>query len=751
MREPVPYFLRRSTPVTEGESLPLHEAFVDDSEIQLQDYWRVIRKRGWMIAAFFVGVVLVAGVGLLLTTPAYTAKATLLIERHTPQVLDMKELLTESLIGTDEYDYYKTQFEVLKSRSLAAQVIKGQGLEQVLASEEEKSLSERFVGPVVAWIKHFLPKDTRISVGNPLGVDPELMDTYVNEKLEIAPIARTRLVEVGYSSHDPELSARVANAHAHAYIHQGLGFRNKASEEAQGFLKENLVELKERVEKSEAALNRYRREKKIVSLDDKENTVVERLSDLNKHLTDAEVDRITLGAQMRLVKQGKFDSLPSVVDNQLIHNLKKQLTRLEGDYARLSEEFTEDYPPVGQLKAQIEETRRRLQQEIQTIVRGTESAYQAAQAREKELRTKMEEQRTTALALKDAAVEYGILAREADSNLQLYNSVLQRMKEMGVAAELRASNVFVVDDAEAPLKPSKPKTLFTLLLSMIAGIGGGVGLAFFCEYLDNTLKTSQEVERFLHLPHLGAVPDFAAVEGRTYAGRELVDASRRFPVLPTANRKELVLSHHPHSVVTEAYRELRTAILLSRAEEPPRTILFTSGVSGEGKTTTVLNTAILFAQMGVRILVVDADLRRSGCHEALGVRNGLGLTEVLTGQREAFEVIKPLDAQNLFFLSSGSTSPNPTELVGSKKMYETLNGLREQYDYVLIDAPPVRAVSDAVLLSTMVDGVVLVVNAQKTPKPIAKEAHSRLSYARASMLGAVLNRVKVQKEDYAIY
>lgn len=751
MREPVPYFLHRSTPIAEGEASLLHEPFAEESEIQLQDYWRVIRKRRWMIAAFFAGVVIAAGVGLWLTTPAYTAKAVVLIERQTPQVLDIKELLTESLIGPDEYDYYKTQFEILKSRSMAAQVIKGQGLEQVLNSEEEKSLSKRVFGPVVTWVKQFLPDDSRVPTGNPYGVDPELMDTYLNEKLEINPVARTRLVEVAYSSHDPDLSAQVANAHVQAYIRQGLGFHNKASEEAQGFLKENLVELKERVEKSEAALNRYRRDKKIVSLDDKENIVVERLSDLNKHLTDAEVDRITLGAQMRLIEQGKYDSLPGAIDNQVIHNLKRQLIRLQGDYAHLSEEFTEDYPPVAQLKAQVEETQRRLQQEIQTIVRGTKSAYEASQAKEKELRTKMEEQRATALTLKDAAVEYGILAREADSNLQLYNSVLQRMKEMGVAAELRASNVFVVDEAEPPLKPSKPKTLFTLVLSMLAGIGGGVGLAFFSEYLDNTLKTPQEVERYLQLPHLGVVPDFAAVEGQTYAARELTDASVRFPDLPTSNRKELVLSHHPLSVVTEAYRELRTAILLSRAEEPPRTILFTSGSSGEGKTTTVLNTAILFAQMGVRVLVIDADLRRSGCHEVLGVRNGLGLTEVLTGQRDAFEVIKPLGSQNLFFLSSGSTSPNPTELVGSKKMYETLNSMREQYDYVLIDAPPVRAVSDSVLLSTMVDGVVLVVNAQKTPKQMAKEARSRLSYARARMLGAVLNRVSARKEDYASY
>jgi len=755
MKEPVPYFLRRTSPLAEGDVGTVSEPFAEEREVRLQDYWNVVRKRGWMISAFLTGVVLATCIGLWLITPVYIARATLLIERRTPQVLDMKELFSESpLVGQDEYDYYKTQYEILKSRSLAAQVIQQLDLTPVLEEQERQNTGRNFIAAVQASIEQYLPAMLRpASSGkgaeeNQTRGKAQLIDTYMSEMLEIAPVARTRLVQVGIRSSDPDLAAQVANAHAQAYIRRGLGFRNSASEEAQKFLQENLVELKKRVEKSEAALNRYRREKKIISFDDKENIVVERLADLNRRLTEAEAERITLATQTRLIAQGKYDALPGVLSNPVIHELKAQASRLEAEYTRLYEEFTDEYPEVAQLKAQAEETRRRLRREVQTITDGTEAAYLAALAKEKELRAKMEEQRTMALGLKDAAVEYGILAREADANLQLYNSVLQRMKEMGVAAELRASNVILVDEAEPPLKPAKPRKLFTLLLGILAGLGGGVALAFFAEYQDNTLRAPQEVERYLRLPRLGVVPDFSTVNDQPYATRLPKQVDSPLEVIANA-RKELVLSFHPLSVVTEAYRELRTAILLSRAEEPPKTLLFTSSVPEEGKTTTALNTAIVLAQMGVRVLVIDADLRRSRCHRTLGMRNGFGLTEVLTGQRETHEVIKALPMQNLFFLGSGTTAPNPTELVGSKKMYDTLTSLREQYDYILIDAPPVRGMSDAVLLSTMVDGVVLVVNARRTMKQLVKEAQARLNYARANILGVVLNKVDGRTEAYA--
>jgi capsular exopolysaccharide synthesis family protein len=272
------------------------------------------------------------------------------------------------------------------------------------------------------------------------------------------------------------------------------------------------------------------------------------------------------------------------------------------------------------------------------------------------------------------------------------------------------------------------------------------------ESLDNTLKTPEELEHYLRLPNLGILPDFVSSEWQRYAPQKLLALPPQLPrSLASGKEPGLVVSHHPFSVVKEAFRTLRTAILLSRAGESPKTILFTSGIHGEGKTVTVVNSALAFAEMGVPVLVIDADLRRPDCHRLLMMENGRGLTEVLTGQTSPMEVIRPTGINHLFLLSAGSLPPNPAELVGSKKMQETVASLREQYDYILIDSPPVIQVSDALLLSTIVDGVVLVVSSQETPKYVVREARSRLSYARAKILGVTLNRVNLRRGDYAYY
>lgn len=763
-----PVVLRR--PITE-----------EDNGFDLRDYWRIIRKHSWLITALFVAAVLSTVGALLRMTPIYTAESSLLIERKAPQVLNIQEVLSESLVS-DDYDYYKTQYEILKNRALAAQVILEQGLERdpffTGADKPDDVVSQLWATikgwvNAQAWLQWLTHKPTQVRGDESLGVRPEIINSYMG-MLEINPVAHTRLVKVGFSTPNPELSARVANAHTQAYIRQGVNLRTRANEEALRFLETKLRELKERMEKSEAALNNYRRGKGIISLDDKENIVVDRLADLNKRLTEAEAERIGLEAQVHLIRKRNYDSLPAVLNSTLIQTLKEELVRLEGERAQLAVQFKSGYPRLPQMEAQVEKTSGRLKQEIQQVVGGIESAYLAAETRERELRAKMEEQKAMTLRLKDAAVEYALLEREVDTNRQLYESVLQRLKEMGVAAELRSSNVSVIEQAEPPLKPSKPKKSLILFLSASMGLIGGVGLAFFFEHLDNTLKTPEEVERVLRLPSLGVVPDFLSLNGsdHAYAPRHALnkDGNMRHLLVkkdeltnnhehsPTAaklaegpGRELLTVSHHPLSVVAEAYRSLRTGILLSRAEAPPQTMLFTSGTQAEGKTSTAVNTAVIFAQMGVKVLVIDADLRRPRCHKVLGTANGLGLTEVLTGQREAWEVIKPTSVNNLFLLSSGSIPSNPAELVGSKKMQDTLALLQEYYDYILIDSPPVIPVSDAVLLSTFVDGVVLVVYSQQTPKHVVKETHSRLEYAQAKILGVVLNRVNMQNGDYAYY
>jgi polysaccharide biosynthesis transport protein len=735
MKELAPYYGRHPAARPEPEVEIFTQVSSGDEEVHLRDHWRVIWKHRWSVLGTFFGTVLIVGIAVFLKTPIYTATATLLIERQAPQMLDIRTFLAPEQLGPDEYDYYQTQFEILKSRSLASQVIRDQHLEKLrwFAGVERNFVQSNF--------------HSQLDLGG--YPNNETIDAYLGS-LQVEPVPRTRLVKVHFSTPNPELSAIVANAHVAAYIDQGLELHLQATKEAQRYLDDKLGELRERVERSEATLNSYRRDKGILSLNDKENTVVQNLAALNKSLIEAEAERIGLEAQARLIHNRDYDSLPAVINSALIQTLKAQLARDEDEYAALSSQFTSRYSRMAQLEAQLDESRRRLKTEVQKVVEGIQSAYLAAQSKEDELRAKVEEQKTAAFGLKDNAVKYAILAREVDTNRQLYDGVLQRIKELGVATEGRISNVSIIDRAVPPLRAAKPKKRLDLGMSGLAGLLGGLGLAFILEYFDSRLATPQEAERYLRLPSLAAIPDLASIgDAHNYTRNVLMVGSHN--KLP-ATSQTTALSRDPRLVlVTEAYRILHTNLLLSQPGEPPKTILFTSSAQGEGKTFTTLNTALMFTEMGARVLVIDADLRHSTCHRGLGTSNGLGLTEVLTGQREVAEMVHSLANPYLFLLTGGARPPNPVAILGSNKMREILAEVQTQYDYVLVDAPPVIPVADATLLSGMVDGVVLVVNSQKTPDYVVKEACERLGRARARLLGIVLNQIDVRNGAYAHY
>jgi polysaccharide biosynthesis transport protein len=715
MHELSPYRVRRPLypPTTEhvDHSDPVERPA---NEPSLRDYWLVIRKHRWIIAAVLVGVIVTAGAMTTFMTRMYTAETVLLVDPRAPQVVDIKQVIAEPQ-RLEERDFYITQFEMVKSRSLAAEVIFREKLSEHPFYKEELELSN--------------------TEGNPNEPNPKLIDFYLGHILRVTPLKNSRLVKIEITTPDPELSARLANAHGQAYIGQGLNFRTSANRDALDFLEGKLGQLKERVQTAEAALNSFRRQKGIVSLDEKENIIVDRLADLNKRLTEAEVERIGLESQVILIKKRAYESVPAVVSNLLIQTLKAQLSRLEADYANLSTQFTNEYPQMIQMNAQLDETRRRLHSEVGRVAGSIESAFLSAVAKERKLRDTMEQQKNETLGLKDASVEYAVLAREADTNRQLYDSVLQRIKEIGVAAELRASNVFIVDRATPPFKPSKPNVLLYLAASGLIGLAGGLGAAFLKEYFDNTLKTPEEVEQYLNLPNLAAVPEFPSTDRRN--------------LLPDNNQNHLATVDQPYSSVTEAYSMLHTSIKFSRAGDAPTSILFTSGIPGEGKTVTAINTAIVFARMGASVVLIDADLRNPKCHEVLGVKNSPGLTEVITGQREIQEVTQFTSVRLLHFIPSGSTPPRAPALLGSRKMQEIIESLRHSYDLLVFDSPPIMPVTDAVLLSASVEGVILVVDSRATPNRVVKEAHARLQYAKAKILGVVLNKVDIDGPEFS--
>jgi polysaccharide biosynthesis transport protein len=767
-----PYIARPASTPPHNENTPPRPGGMWEEETHLWDYLRVLSKHRVLFVVVFLGTLGIAAFRVYSEVPLFTAATTVLIERQAPQVLNIQDATTVAPYW-DEYDYYKTQYEILRSRTLASQVVRENAL---TSGTEGRHRESNWPGVAALWEGATAVLAARVKPAAAVlaapastlerkGADttPVSVDNYLS-MLEVQPVRHTRLVQIVFRTPEPELSARLANLHADAYIRQGLQLRTQASSEAETFLEHKLVELKERLEKSEAALNHYRRDKGIISLDDKENIVVERLSDLNNLLTQAEAERIGLEAQVQQLRTRSYASLPAVMNSTPIQVLREQLARLERERAQLAVQFKEKYPGRAQIEAQILETQQALKSEIQSVTSALESSYLTALTRERELRKKMEEQKSATLGLKDASVAYAMLAREVDTNRQLYDNVLQRMKEIRVLSELRTSNVSVIDKAETPTTPSSPNKKRSLMLGAMLGLISGIGLAFFFEYLDNTLKTPEEAERYLQLPSLSVVPDFtqSTLLSRYALPQRLrrvlehrknshEDGGRETQSQGETNDDTVDVSSQPTSIVSEAYRILRAAMLLSRPGEPPRKILFTSATQGEGKTTTVGNVAIAFAQLGVKVLVIDSDLRRSRFHTIFEVENQPGLTEYLTGQKTMDEVILSTTVENLFVMGCGATPPNPAELVGSQKMADTLSELQAHYDYVFLDAPPVIPVSDAILLSSMVDGVVLVVGGQKTPKRLVRNARKRLGAAQAKILGVVLNRVNLQSGDYSDY
>jgi len=748
VQEPSPYWIQHQYPPPQEFRPAQYQGFAPrDDEFELWDYWNIIRRNLRLILGVIAVAEILTLVVLFATTPLYTGESTIQIERQAPEALQ-----TNSNRPETEYDpndsFYKTQYEVLKSRTLAAQVIIVLGLDKnpVFTHAGQKP-------GLLSRIRSLFASKRKVERrGDILGVKPGLIDLYLGA-LTIRPEPETRLVSVDFTSPDAELAADVANAHVQAYIRQGYELHRQTDATTQHFLEGELGELEKRMEKSEAALNEYRRQRGIVTgpRDEKDQMVGDRLSALNKALVEAEETRISLQADVGTIQANDYDSMPAVVNNSLIQSLKVEASRLEGQYASLSNQFTPDYPPVAQLHAQLLEVERKEHQEIKRVVDAVKVRYDQAVARENEIRSDLEREKAQAMALEDASLHDVVLERELETNRALYQSVLARIKVLGVASAAQLTNVELIDKAAVPLTPSSPKKKLCLVLSGFLALLVGVGTAFVIEGADKGLKTAEDVQRYLRLPNLATVLRFSGANEKGRLPRELSSlrwspAAQQLPA--NGNSPEGVLpARSLFGAASEAYRAVRTGILLSRSEKPPKTIVFTSATAGEGKSMTALNTAIAFANMLDKVLLIDADLRRPRCHELLDRPGHPGLAEVLSGLHELNEVIQPTNIKGLFLLSAGLTPPNPSELLGSKRMREILTAAGSSYEHVLIDSAPVLPVSDTVVLSTLVDGVVLVA-ASQTVRQLVRDACSRLAYVGTKVIGVVLNNVNPEHQRY---
>jgi capsular exopolysaccharide synthesis family protein len=763
-----PYHISPSGP-------PLPPTYVRDErnlfsgEINFKEYWGVIRKHRMLILSLIFGSVVIVLAWRFTRTPQYEATSTILIQPQTPQVMTGAKNFNDNQSNySGDYDYYRTQFDLLKSESLATRVIEDFGLETnpVFNPAGQRggffSSAIGYVGDELASLAG--SENDASAPAQSRGTDavaPSVVKAYL-ERLTVEPVRGTRLVVVGFTTPDRELSARIANAHVQTYIRQGLELHAQTGRHVEEFLQQKLGELRDKVEKSEAALNAYRRGRGIVTLegaDGKSGTtspLMQRLTQLNTQLTAAASKRITLETQHQMIARGEYDSLPEVISNQVIQSLKEQVAQLAMQYAAMSNRFNPGYHKLDDLGARLEASRKALNHESKKVAESVDADYQAAVANEAKVGQEIDAVKAQTLALNDASLQEAVLAREVDANRQLYRSVLERMNEISVASEVPASNVSIVDRAKAPTSPTGPR-LVLLLAFCIAGSGlVGVALAFFLESLDDTFKTGDEVPRYLGLPSLGVIPDFNKLDGGRQPYAYLPSRLRSGKDAPvralevSGEKGELLVSHGSFSTAAEVYRAIRAAVMFSRAGGAPKSILITSSTSGEGKTITAVNMATAFAQTGARTVLVDTDFRRSRCHEILEIDPVLGLSEVLVRQCELADAVVQTGVPGLSFICSGKLPPNPSELLASPEMRTMIEELAETYNYVVMDSAPVMPVSDSVGLSTMVEAV-LVVAGNDTSRKLVRETCQRLGNVGARMVGVILNRVDVMNNSSYLY
>ncbi len=577
----------------------------EEEGMDLREYWRVVRKRSWTILSIVFAIFTITLIGTLKEKPVYRAQTMIEIEKQNPDVVSVQELFQlENVSDT----YLETQYRILKIDSLAKRVVESLHLEQV--KELNPDWNER----------------TSDAAGT--APDPRLMLAVVRSfeaRLRVQPIEHSRLVLVTLDSQDPNLAAKGANAVASNYIQESLEAHWEATQNAREWLSQQLDDLKIKLEKSEDELQRYAEVNALVFLiTDKggtENIANERLRELQDELTKAQADRYQKESIYRLVQAGDYGSLPEVAESGILQNLTLRLSELRTEYARLTTTFSPDFPKVKQLQNQIDEVEGALASERKHIASRIANDYEAASRREALVQGAFLAQQKQVNQVTAKAVQYNILKREVDTNKQLYEGLLTRLKEAGVSAGLKASTVRVVDPATPPSAPVKPRVVLNLSLALVLGLCCAVGAALFQEHFDNTLKTPVDVERNLNLPALAFIPAYDSLNGH----RRGVYGKPTAHKLPsngtgkiTGNGKGWFLIDETgaqFAALREAFRAFRTSVLLSTADRPPRSLLITSAQPGEGKTTVSANLAVSLAQLNQRVLLIDGDLRRPNIHK----------------------------------------------------------------------------------------------------------------------------------------
>lgn len=733
-----------------------YEIIEPDEPLDLRGYGRILRKRFATIAIVFFLVFAGSLIATLKEKPVYRAQVLLDIQKENPDIPTIKDLYELESVSDS---YLKTQYTILASESLAERVIDQLHLDALWEFNAPKWWT------LERWFTSVPTKQT-FALGpahssHDSAVYQRALERF-QDRLGIEPVSRSRLVTVRFDSGNAELSARVVNTLAEDYIDESLEARWAATQKATDWLSQQLVGVKAKLETSEEQLQDYARHNGLVFLENdkgaSQNVANERLQELQEELTKAQAERYEKESVSRLVQSGDYGSLPGVVENKLIQDLSERLAELKRQLADLSTKFNPEYPRVKEIQSQTDEIETTLKEERQRAADKITNEYLAAVRREALVKEALQDQQKQVDVIAGKAVQYNILKREVETNKQLYEGLLQRLKEAGVSASLKASNIRVVDSAEPPAKPATPRIPLNLAVAALLGLGLGISTAFLQERLDDTLKGADDVEQLFGLSALALIPTVHSLNGDRPGVRKLLD--RTLPLKSTHNGTasnpaarwhridQVIRGDKPQAALVEAFRSLRASVLLSTADRPPGSLLITSTQPGEGKTTIATNLAISLAQLGQRVLLVDADLRFPSLQRLFCIRESLGLVSYLTGQQDWRAAVCPSGSPGLDLLLCGPVPPNPAELLSSKSMGAFLTAAKSEYGFVILDSSPLLALADSRIVAALVDGVLLVVKSGATPREQVIQSQSSIRSAGANLIGVALNNVTLHTNGY---
>jgi capsular exopolysaccharide synthesis family protein len=748
-----------------GTELQPREQQQSASEFNLGEWLHVLRRRWMLLAAAAVIGLGSAAAHYAMTPNQYVATAVLQIERRslTPLVGSQTPWLEDWW----NMEYYPTQYKLLESRGLAERVVQNLRLaEDPFFNPGGKPLHVNAEGAA-----HTAEADL---------ADLTALGGLANRLrggLEVDPIRQTQMVTLTYRSTNPEFAARAVNGFAEAFIDWGIENRSTTAGNASTFLTSQIETLKKEIGDKEAQLQNVSRTSNIVELESGSNVTMQRLEALNKSYSDALRNRIEKEAFYRELLSGPKEAIAESQSDGLVTDLKRKQLEMERDYEIGLKTYKKDFPKMLELEAAIGKGRQHLAGVVEEMVdKARKTSYAEFQTALREERGLLEEMRglkSEVLDESSASAEYRNLTLEADTRRNLLDQVLKAQSETDVTARLqgtRESNVRIVDRALAPGGPAGPNLKQDLSSGLLIGLLAGLGLVLLLEYMDRTVKTAEQLERLLGLPALAVIPDITDTGSSYYGGYRSYGygggaeagtggtggtggkASRRWLEKKKSDtavsRIELVPHEGPRLAVSEAYRSLRTALLLSSAHEL-KVVAVTSAVASEGKSATATNLGVVMAQLGRRVLIVDADLRKPRLHEVLQVSNRAGLVSYLTGNADFESIISRTSVPNLFVIPAGPNPPNPSELLASDRMQELVRVARSRFDFVVIDTPPILPVTDAALVGALVDGVTLCLRAGKVTRDEARACRDRLQFAGIKVLGVVLNRHSAAQGGYS--